>query len=576
MSQLELLSSHPLIQSLGQTIIHSLWQGTAITLLCWLILCFIRKDQAQARYWIHSGGIVSIFLIAVFTFINLYQSSVFDGASPGHEFPGFRLILIQIQSFEGQEVSNFSEVLSNSLPYISILWLAGLMVFSVRLIGGYSRVQKLKSSGIALQSMAWQLMVQRISERMNLGIFVEIKESAKIFVPTLIGHAKPILLFPFGALASMPVSQVEAIISHELAHVKRHDYLINLLLSFVEVVFFFHPAVWYLQSQVKNNRELACDDLAISITRDPANYAKALAHVQDNLSLNVRLSPAFSGRKGQLLKRIKRISMKTQVNSNKQKRTSFAGLFILTAIVIIFTSSIQSPFPVNSQNLSEISAQEADTTVHTKIEFKGKMYEVVLTWNDAGTQLLKLDGKEIAKKDYKKYSEIIQAAKKIADIEVEEIELEEIELEELELEEEIKRVVLLETELEDIENEIEETEIKRVVLLETELEDIENEIEETDIQISIIEDLVDEVEIEVLDYEIETLVDREIVTIEVADIKEIEDLDVNLDRIYIVTVVDSTESKGMKGKSGKTYHITTTKKDKDKKSHSKRKKLIKK
>ncbi|MBT4399532.1 MAG: M56 family metallopeptidase [Bacteroidetes bacterium] len=566
MSQLELLSSHPLIQSLGQTIIHSLWQGTAITLLCWLILCFIRKDQAQARYWIHSGGIVSIFLIAVFTFINLYQSSVFDGASPGHEFPGFRLILIQIQSFEGQEVSNFSEVLSNSLPYISILWLAGLLVFSVRLIGGYSKVQKLKKSGIALQSMAWQLMVQRISERMNLGIFVEIKESAKIFVPTLIGHAKPILLFPFGALASMPVSQVEAIISHELAHVKRHDYLINLLLSFVEVVFFFHPAVWYLQSQVKNNRELACDDLAISITRDPANYAKALAHVQDNLSLNVRLSPAFSGRKGQLLKRIKRISMKTQVNSNKQKRTSFAGLFILTAIVIIFTSSIQSPFPVNSQNLSEIIAQKADTTVHTDIEFKGKMYEVVLTWNDAGTQLLKLDGKEIAKKKYKKYSKIIQAAKKAADIEVEEIEIEEIEIEEIEIEDlVIDRIVIEETEIENID-----------IIIDIEQAENEIEIEETDIQISIIEDLVDEVEIEVLDYEIETLVDREIVTIEVADIKEIEDLDVNLDRIYIVTVVDSTESKGKKGKSGKTYHITTTKKDKDKKDHSKRKKLIKK
>ena len=566
MSQLELLSSHPLIQSLGQTIIHSLWQGTAITLLCWLILCFIRKDQAQARYWIHSGGIVSIFLIAVFTFINLYQSSVFDGASPGNEFSGFRLILIQLQTFEGQEVSNFSEVLSNSLPYISILWLAGLMVFSVRLIGGYSRVQKLKSSGIALQSMAWQLMVQRISERMNLGIFVEIKESAKIFVPTLIGHAKPILLFPFGALASMPVSQVEAIISHELAHVKRHDYLINLLLSFLEVVFFFHPAVWYLQSQVKNNRELACDDLAISITRDPANYAKALAHVQDNLSLNVRLSPAFSGRKGQLLKRIKRISMKTQVNSNKQKRTSFAGLFILTAIVIIFTSSIQSPFPVNSQNLSEIIAQKADTTVHTDIEFKGKMYEVVLTWNDAGTQLLKLDGKEIAKKNYKKYSKIIQAAKKAADIEVEEIEIEEIEIEEIEIEDlVIDRIVIEETEIENID-----------IIIDIEQAENEIEIEETDIQISIIEDLVDEVEIEVLDYEIETLVDREIVTIEVADIKEIEDLDVNLDRIYIVTVVDSTESKGKKGKSGKTYHITTTKKDKDKKDHSKRKKLIKK
>ncbi|MBT4412300.1 MAG: M56 family metallopeptidase, partial [Bacteroidetes bacterium] len=534
--------------------------------LCWLILCFIRKDQAQARYWIHSGGIVSIFLIAVFTFINLYQSSVFDGASPGNEFSGFRLILIQLQTFEGQEVSNFSEVLSNSLPYISILWLAGLMVFSVRLIGGYSRVQKLKSSGIALQSMAWQLMVQRISERMNLGIFVEIKESAKILVPTLIGHVKPILLFPFGALASMPVSQVEAIISHELAHVKRHDYLINLLLSFVEVVFFFHPAVWYLQSQVKNNRELACDDLAISITRDPANYAKALAHVQDNLSLNVRLSPAFSGRKGQLLKRIKRISMKTQVNSNKQKRTSFAGLFILTAIVIIFTSSIQSPFPVNSQNLSEIIAQKADTTVHTDIEFKGKMYEVVLTWNDAGTQLLKLDGKEIAKKNYKKYSKIIQAAKKAADIEVEEIEIEEIEIEEIEIEDlVIDRIVIEETEIENID-----------IIIDIEQAENEIEIEETDIQISIIEDLVDEVEIEVLDYEIETLVDREIVTIEVADIKEIEDLDVNLDRIYIVTVVDSTESKGMKGKSGKTYHITTTKKDKDKKSHSKRKKLIKK
>jgi beta-lactamase regulating signal transducer with metallopeptidase domain len=566
MSQLELLSSHPFIQSLGQTIIHSLWQGTAITLLCLLILSFIRKDQAQARYWIHSGGIVSIFLIAVFTFINLYQSSVFDGASPGHEFPGFRLILIQIQSFEGQEVSNFSEVLSNSLPYISILWLAGLLVFSVRLIGGYSKVQKLKKSGIALQSMAWQLMVQRISERMNLGIFVEIKESAKIFVPTLIGHAKPILLFPFGALASMPVSQVEAIISHELAHVKRHDYLINLLLSFLEVVFFFHPAVWYLQSQVKNNRELACDDLAISITRDPANYAKALAHVQDNLSLNVRLSPAFSGRKGQLLKRIKRISMKTQVNSNKQKRTSFAGLFILTAIVIIFTSSIQSPFPVNSQNLSEIIAQKADTTVHTDIEFKGKMYEVVLTWNDAGTQLLKLDGKEIAKKNYKKYSKIIQAAKKAADIEVEEIEIEEIEIEEIEIEDlVIDRIVIEETEIENID-----------IIIDIEQAENEIEIEETDIQISIIEDLVDEVEIEVLDYEIETLVDREIVTIEVADIKEIEDLDVNLDRIYIVTVVDSTESKGKKGKSGKTYHITTTKKDKDKKDHSKRKKLIKK
>ena len=130
-------------------------------------------------------------------------------------------------------------------------------------------------------------------------------ESTRVDVPTVIGWLTPVVLLPASALAGLTPQQIEAILAHELAHIRRHDYLVNLLQTLVETLLFYHPAVWWLSRRIRVERENCCDDLAVSLCGDPVAYAAALADLEELRSSNRTLALAATG--GSLLQRVRRL-----------------------------------------------------------------------------------------------------------------------------------------------------------------------------------------------------------------------------------------------------------------------------
>ena len=141
----------------------------------------------------------------------------------------------------------------------------------------------------------WQMAAVRLSRRLHIATPVKLLESTLVDVPTVIGWLKPVMLLPASALAGLAPAQLEAIFAHELAHVRRHDYLVNLLQTVVETLLFYHPAVWWLSARIRAERENCCDDLAVALCGDPVAYARALADLEELRGTGGRLVMAANG-----------------------------------------------------------------------------------------------------------------------------------------------------------------------------------------------------------------------------------------------------------------------------------------
>ena len=185
------------------------------------------------------------------------------------------------------------------------VWLAGVTMLTLRLLSGWIWVQRMKSHGAAPAGTAIDGLAQRLTRRLHITRTVRLLESALVDVPTVIGWLKPVVLLPTSALAGLTPQQLEAILAHELAHIRRHDYLVNLVQTLVETLLFYHPAVWWVSRRIRIERENCCDDLAISLCGDPVTYAAALAELEGLRSTGGRLALAASG--GSLVQRVRRV-----------------------------------------------------------------------------------------------------------------------------------------------------------------------------------------------------------------------------------------------------------------------------
>ena len=194
------------------------------------------------------------------------------------------------------------------LPTLILVWIAGVSMLSLRLLTGWIWVQRLRTRGNAPAADEWQRMAPRLSRRLHIARAITLLESTLVDVPTVIGWLKPVVLLPASALAALSPQQLEAILAHELAHIRRHDYLVNLLQTLVETVLFYHPAVWWLSRRIRIERENCCDDLAVSLCGDPVAYANALADLE---SLRSETAPthhiAMAATGGALLQRVRRL-----------------------------------------------------------------------------------------------------------------------------------------------------------------------------------------------------------------------------------------------------------------------------
>lgn len=281
---IESLASQFWLQKLGWTLLHFLWQGTAIVMVYVIVRAIAgRVLSARGRYALACLALVAMVLSPLLTFAWL------PGASDS-----LPALALNITVSEWQRL----------LPLLVLVWVAGVLGFSIRLAGGWRFTSRLRMKTIAAPA-EWQQRMETIAAQIGASQPVRLLISSAVNVPTVIGWLQPVILFPVSALSLLPPEHVVALLAHELAHVRRMDYLANILQSVAEAVFFYHPAVWWISRQIREERELCCDDLAVEVTGDALVYASALTRLETNRRHRAETALAASG--GSLLNRVRRL-----------------------------------------------------------------------------------------------------------------------------------------------------------------------------------------------------------------------------------------------------------------------------
>jgi ankyrin repeat protein/beta-lactamase regulating signal transducer with metallopeptidase domain len=312
------LFSETWARRLGWVLIHFLWEGTVIALVLAILLRLLTNASSHTRY-ILAG--IALLICAIAPAITWTMSAPHEaGSSPMTELGPVNLSQSQdrisspsIALPTSLEVSIETETpwqvrliqaANASLPYAVGLWFVGLFILSTRLTLGWIWMKRLCRSSIPTKDPRCLEKFQSLLTRMQITRPVRLLESALIEVPTLIGWLRPTILIPVALFAGMTPDQLEAIFAHELAHVRRYDYLINLLQTILETVLFYHPAIWWISRMLREERENCCDDLALEIMHDRIAYVSALAQLEEGRAMPLALSA--SG--GSLLQRIRRIA----------------------------------------------------------------------------------------------------------------------------------------------------------------------------------------------------------------------------------------------------------------------------
>ena len=284
---------------LGWTLIHFVWQATVIAAALGFALQLIPRGFARTRY---ITGCIALALMPIVSAATawrmaapaqsgapFFERSTADNAgatattatveSSGRatDIPADAATTV-VSSSTPDIGSRFDP--AAAMPWIVGAWLAGVLFCSVRLAGGWWQVQRLLTRGVSVAPSRWEGAKDAIARRLSLATPVRLLISTRVQVPMVVGWLKPALLMPAAVLGGLTTQQVEAVIAHELAHIRRHDYLVNFVQTAVETLFFYHPAVWWVSRIVRTERENCCDDLAVVACGDAVLYARALTALE--------------------------------------------------------------------------------------------------------------------------------------------------------------------------------------------------------------------------------------------------------------------------------------------------------
>ncbi|MBN2173463.1 MAG: M48 family metalloprotease [Bacteroidales bacterium] len=369
MNNLHLFNDN-ILQALGWTIIHSLWQIVLIGSLLKAGLWVFRKHAPEIRYHLLLAGLLSIVLIAVFTFFKIYDQPSNNASAlktVGNEvFPATQAFEISepgVVAFDKSILTETRLLIQQNAHLITLFWLIGFLFFSIRFAGGYWFLSRIKKKSIPVNTKI-QILAKNIGSKFNLNEFVKVFESVTVKVPIALGYLKPVIILPAGLATSIPFNQLEAILTHEMAHIKRNDFLVNLLKSMLEAVFFYHPVFWWIGKQLDNERENCCDDLTIELCKNETSLQEALFNIELHNQKLQHIAAALYKNKFQLLNRIKR--MKSKNNLNHGNRITLAGLIVLPALLLIF--SLSSAFVPREQDLPDFIYQNNRTvSEHTDL-----------------------------------------------------------------------------------------------------------------------------------------------------------------------------------------------------------------
>lgn len=332
-----------IINALGWTIFHSLWQGLIIGLILFLIFKYRRNISAQTRYILGVFSLAAIFTSSLFTFFIAYHSH-----SSHAEFVTFSSASISnLAGFSGRAdelsilnpiSSGWPQSLIRTFNFVSIIWFIGVLLLAMRLAGGMLIINGMRRQGVSPLPAAWEQRMKMLAVKMGLRRSITYLQSQKVRVPTVIGILRPVVLIPAMIISGLPADQLETIIVHELAHIRRHDFLINIMQSIMEALFFYHPVVWIISENVRLEREKCCDDYTIKVCGKVSLYARALAWLSELQITATIPSVAITGNKKNIVHRVERLINNKKMKTNTTERL-IAGLVLVTSVLVLTLST---------------------------------------------------------------------------------------------------------------------------------------------------------------------------------------------------------------------------------------------
>lgn len=341
MTVIESMLNHPLLERLGWTLLHFLWQGTLAALALAVAMLPLRRCSPVARHAAAGLCLLAMALLPLITFCYLTprtgppapgvsahgearhaaspaplpppaqriaRLNPMDAFSSFQSYPAARppqATLPESPRHDNASLKRLRTWLESWLAWLVLGWLGGVTLLSLRLAGGLWRLRMLTRRDARPVAAPWQERLTALARRLGVGRPVRLMESTAAAVPVALGWLKPVILLPASSLTGLAPEALEALLVHELAHIRRHDFAINLFQTIVETLLFYHPAVWWVSRRVSIEREFCCDDLAAEVCGNPVTYARALAAME---TLRIALPrPALAASGGSLMERVARL-----------------------------------------------------------------------------------------------------------------------------------------------------------------------------------------------------------------------------------------------------------------------------
>ena len=339
----------PTAQALGHTILYSLWQAFIVFICLRLILKLIPNATSRIKYslsYFAYFGIAAWFIITLIRQITLAQNELAYQEIIGQN--ALQQMTLEQTSSVSNSALSFS-YLNHYLSWIVGFYLLGIVWFALRLLYNYFQTNQLKTSGLTALEVNWQQRIIQLADKINIHKKVRAYFSQHIDTPMMIGFFKPMILLPLATMNHLSVQQFEAILLHELAHIRRNDYLLNLLQSVVDTILFFNPFTWWITKNIRDEREKCCDEMVLQLS-DPYHYARALLALEEPLR-NRALVMTAVGKHSQLLHRIKNIM------EMKNNRINLRQKFIALMVIAIATVSVAWLSPRESKANPQTSNQ---------------------------------------------------------------------------------------------------------------------------------------------------------------------------------------------------------------------------
>ena len=347
------------VNALGWTLVHFLWQGAGIAALLAGARHLLRKSSAQARYAAAMAGMLLMAASSATTFVYLASGDHSAGVSSIAPAPAVTGPIQQFSAGSSARFAPWRDRMPEYFPFAVYIWIAGVTCLSLRFSGGWLVTQLWKRRNVRPAEAFWQERMARLAKRLAISRTIRLWESAIAETPAVIGWIRPVVLLPASALSGLTPSQIEALLAHELAHIRRHDYLINLFQTAVETLLFYHPAVWWVGREMRRERENCCDDLAVAVCGDTLAYARALTELEQIRLATPRL--AMAANSGSLLDRVRRL-LEPEHDSASPASAIHAdwltGIAVALCVVSIWATS-RVPVRWNAGQLSNVRVANA-------------------------------------------------------------------------------------------------------------------------------------------------------------------------------------------------------------------------